>query len=80
MAAATHLCFPGDIVVGDDEGVVVIPAHLAEEVANEAHEMTEYETFVVERVRAGETIIGLYPATRQETLDEFEAWRAANRR
>ncbi len=72
--------FPGDIVVGDGEGVIVIPAHLAGEVANEAHEMTEYETFVAEQVRAGETIIGLYPATRQETLDKFEAWQAARKR
>ena len=72
--------FPGDIVVGDNEGVIVIPVHLADEVANEAHEMTEYETFVAEQVRAGETIIGLYPATRRETLEKFEAWRAARRR
>ncbi|MYG28786.1 MAG: ribonuclease activity regulator RraA, partial [Boseongicola sp. SB0677_bin_26] len=39
-----------------------------------------YETFVAEQVRAGETIIGLYPATRRETLEKFEAWRAARRR
>ncbi len=69
--------FPGDIVVGDDDCVIVVPAHLAEEVAEEATQMTAFETFVSERVRAGETIIGLYPATRQESVDAFEAWRAA---
>ena len=58
--------FPGDIVVGDDEGVIVIPAELADEVAEEATEMTAYEEFVAERVLGGETIIGLYPATKQE--------------
>ena len=60
--------FPGDIVVGDDDSVIIIPAHLAEEIAEEATQMTAYEDFVVERVRAGETIIGLYPATREENL------------
>jgi regulator of RNase E activity RraA len=67
--------FPGDIVVGDDDSVIVIPAHLADEVAAEAHEMTAYEDFVSEQVKAGETIIGLYPATREENLEKFAAWR-----
>jgi len=68
--------YPGDIVVGDDEGVVVIPAHLADEVAEEAHEMTVYEDFVTERVLAGHTIVGLYPPTDQSNLAAFAAWRA----
>ena len=72
--------FPGDIVVGDGEGVVIIPATLADEIAAEAHEMTAYEDFVTERVRAGQTIIGLYPATQQQSLDDFAAWRVANGR
>ena len=67
--------FPGDIIVGDDDSVIVIPAHLADEVAAEAEEMTAYEAFVIEQVRAGETIIGLYPATREEVLERFEIWR-----
>ena len=44
--------FPGDVLVGDREGVVVIPAHLAEEIALEALEMTEFEDFVTEQVLA----------------------------
>ena len=40
--------FPGDVIVGDGEGVVVIPAHLADEVADEAVEMTAFEDFVTE--------------------------------
>ena len=72
--------FPGDIVVGDDDCVIVIPAHLADEVADEAVEMTAYEDFVVERVKDGQTIIGLYPATRQENLDAFAEWRKTNGR
>ncbi len=53
--------FPGDIVVGDDDSVIILPAHLADELAVEATEMTAYEDHVIERVRAGESIIGLYP-------------------
>ena len=67
--------FPGDIVVGDDDSVIVIPAHLADEVAEEAKEMTAYEDFVSEQVKAGQTIIGLYPATKQENVEKFAAWR-----
>ncbi len=72
--------FPGDIVVGDAEGVVVIPAHLANEVAEEAHEMTAFEDFVEEEVAAGATITGLYPATTEAAREKFAAWRKANNR
>jgi len=67
--------FPGDILVGDDESVIVIPAHLADEVAAEATEMTAYEDFVSEQVKAGATIVGLYPPTKEESLEKFAAWR-----
>ncbi|MCT7377038.1 ribonuclease activity regulator RraA [Chelativorans salis] len=67
--------FPGDIVVGDDDSVIIIPAHLADEVAQEAFEMTAYEDFVVEQVKAGATIVGLYPATKEGNLEKFAAWR-----
>ena len=72
--------WPGDIMVGDGEGVVVIPAHLADEIADEAVEMTAFEDFVTEQVLAGRSIIGLYPATQEETHMDFAAWRKANGR
>lgn len=72
--------FPGDIVVGDDDSVIIIPAHLADEIADEAIEMTAYEDFALEQVQSGETIIGLYPATKEENLEKFAAWRKANNR
>lgn len=72
--------FPGDVIVGDADAVIVVPAEIADEVAAEAHEMTAYEDFVVEQVRAGKTITGLYPATRQQSLDAFAVWRKANGR
>lgn len=67
--------FPGDIMVGDDDSVIVIPAEIADEIADEAVEMTAYEDFVVERVKAGHTIIGLYPATEEDNLSLFAEWR-----
>lgn len=66
--------YPGDIVVGDGEGVVVIPAHLANEIAGETFEQTAYEDFVEEKVREGRSIFGLYPAN-EATKAEFAAWR-----
>ena len=72
--------WPGDIVVGDGEAVIVIPAELAEEIAAEAVEMTAYEDFVLERVQAGQSIIGLYPATQPENLEAFAAWRSRHKR
>ena len=72
--------FPGDVVVGDADGVIVVPAHLADEIAAEAAEMTAYEDFVAEEVRKGRSILGLYPATEERTLADFAAWRAAKGR
>ena len=67
--------FPGDVIVGDGDGVIVIPAGIADEIASEAVEMTAYEDFVTERVRGGQPIIGLYPATDPKNLELFAAWR-----
>ena len=55
--------FPGDVIVGDGDGCVVIPAHLADEIADEAVEMTAFVDFVAEKVLEGRPILGLYPAT-----------------
>ena len=67
--------FPGDVVVGDDEGVVVIPLHMADDISREAEEMTAFEDFVAERVAAGDAVIGLYPATSDASQSAFAAWR-----
>ena len=72
--------FPGDIVVGDDDSVIVILTGIADEIDEEAVEMTAYEDFVVERVKGGATIIGLYPATDESNLALFAEWRSANGR
>jgi regulator of RNase E activity RraA len=72
--------FPGDVVVGDAEGVIVIPAHMADEVAAEATEMTAFEDFVQEKVLEGRSILGLYPPTDEQSRTDFAAWRQANGR
>ena len=72
--------FPGDVVVGDSDGVVVIPAHLADEIAAEAVEMTAFEDFVTEMVHDGRSILGLYPATDDKTKTDFAAWRLKHKR
>ena len=72
--------FPGDVVVGDAEGVVVLPAHLADELADEGVEMTAFEDFVTDEVMNGRSILGLYPATDERTARDFAAWRAARKR
>ena len=72
--------WPGDVVVGDAEGVVVIPAHLADEVAAEAVDMTAFEDFVTEKVLEGRSILGLYPPTEERSRTNFAAWRLAKGR
>lgn len=67
--------FPGDVLVGDNDGVMVIPAHLADEIAEECTGMESFEDFVLEEVRAGAPIIGLYPPTKEENQRRYEAWR-----
>ncbi|WP_431106464.1 ribonuclease activity regulator RraA [Variovorax paradoxus] len=72
--------WPGDVVVGDAEGVIVIPADIADEVAAEATEMTVFEDFVQEKVLEGRSILGLYPPTEEQSRTEFAAWREARGR
>ncbi|PXW93351.1 regulator of RNase E activity RraA [Sphaerotilus hippei] len=72
--------FPGDIVVGDAEAVIVIPAAIADEIADEAVEMTAFEDFVQEEVLKGRAVIGLYPPTQEQSRSDFATWRAATGR
>ncbi|MFT5445062.1 MAG: regulator of RNase E activity RraA [Gammaproteobacteria bacterium] len=72
--------FPGDVIVGDGEGVVVVPLHMAEEVAEDTVNMTAFEDFVTEQVHGGQSILGLYPATDESTRIEFAAWKERNGR
>jgi regulator of RNase E activity RraA len=71
--------YPGDAIVGDGEGVVVIPEGIADRVAEEAFEQTTFEDFVTEKVVAGHSIFGIYPPN-EEARSEFASWRAAKGR
>jgi regulator of RNase E activity RraA len=67
--------FPGDVLVGDADGVIVVPQEIADEIAKEAVEMTAFEDFVTELVRGGQPTIGLYPPTDESNLEAFAVWR-----
>jgi regulator of RNase E activity RraA len=69
--------YPGDVVVGDSEGIVVIPGGLTNDIAEEAWSQSQYDTFAAEQIAAGRGVVGLYPATA-ESRNEFERWRQAN--
>ncbi len=67
--------FPGDVVVGDMDGVIIVPAGIADAIAAEAVEMTAFEDFVMEQVQGGQKTLGLYPPTDESNLERFAAWR-----
>jgi regulator of RNase E activity RraA len=71
--------YPGDIIVGDRDGVVVIPVAMADEVADDASEQEELEEFLLERVADGAALPGTYPPNAA-TRAAFEKWRDARER
>jgi regulator of RNase E activity RraA len=66
--------YPGDVIVGDDEGVAVIPRHLADEVAADAEQQEAMEAFILERIQGGAALPGTYPPNAA-TRAAYEAWR-----
>ena len=73
ITCAGTLVLPGDVVVGDAEGAMILPAALAEEVAHDAIEQEQREAWALERVVAGESIRGVYPMS-DERRAEYEHW------
>jgi regulator of RNase E activity RraA len=71
--------YPEDIIVGDIDGVVVIPRHLAEEVATQAAEQEHMEDFILQRVAAGAPLRGTYPPG-EETRKAYLVWKEKNGR
>jgi regulator of RNase E activity RraA len=67
--------FPGDIVIADPDGVVVLPAEIAEEVARDAVEQDQLEAYVRQRIEDGDSIVGVYPPN-EETKAAYQAWLA----
>lgn len=69
---------PGDIIVGDDDGVVVVPYAIAADVASAAKAQEHREAFAIERVRAGESPRGLFPLS-EERRPDYDAWSQQQR-
>ena len=66
--------YPGDIIVGDVDGVVVIPLNIAETVASDAAEQEKLEDFIMEKIGQGSPLPGTYPPSR-DTRAAFEKWK-----
>ncbi len=68
------MVLPGDVLVGDGDGVVVIPRHLVAEVAADSAAQEELEHFILEKVQGGASIRGVYPPN-DATLAEYRERR-----
>ena len=66
--------WPNDLIVGDKEGVVVVPNEIIKEISDEVKSMTIYEDYVIDKVQKGATIKGLYPLTDENEKKIFENW------
>ena len=69
--------YPGDVIVADADGVIVIPRHVAPEIAGPALEQERLESYLHTRVHAGEALWGVYPPNEQ-TLAEYAEWTRDN--
>lgn len=67
---------PGDVIVGDQDGVVVVPKALADEVARDGAEQERLERFIQIKILAGAPTPGVYPAN-DATKAEYKEWLAA---
>ena len=79
VACAGVTIQPGDIMVGDADGVLVLPPAIAAEVLASARETERQEEFIASRVAAGESIDGLFPLGEARHAD-YEAWLGQQRR
>lgn len=70
--------YPGDVIVGDRDGVTVVPAHLAVELADICEKQDDIEAYLALRIAAGEPLWGIYPPSAQAYAD-YEAWVARGR-
>ncbi|MGI9145950.1 MAG: ribonuclease activity regulator RraA [Chloroflexota bacterium] len=66
---------PGDLIVGDGEGVVAIPRAIAEAVVASAFEHDQREEFIMRKVLQGSSILGVYPPD-ENTLREYQEWKS----
>jgi regulator of RNase E activity RraA len=67
---------PGDVMVCDNDGALVIPATMAAEVADAGMEQERFERFVQQRIGEGASVVGLYPPN-ESTLEDYRLWLEA---
>jgi regulator of RNase E activity RraA len=79
IACAGVAVYPGDIIVGDGDGITVMPRHMASEIAEACEKRDALEAYLVERIASGESLYGVYPPTDTVRAD-YAAWRAAGAR
>jgi regulator of RNase E activity RraA len=77
IAVGGVLCLPGDVVVADDDGAVIVPATRAESVVAAARDHEEWEEFSRLRIDEGARLGDYYPLTR-DSRAEYDQWRALN--
>jgi regulator of RNase E activity RraA len=65
---------PGDVMVGDAEGVIVVPLTVAADVARDAYEQEQKEAFILTKIESGRSILGVYPPD-EATLREYAEWK-----
>lgn len=70
--------FPDDLIVADDDGAVVVPRKLAAEVAAMAREQERFEEWILEEVRQGASLPGLYPPNEQNRRRYEESRKSAD--
>ena len=78
VACGNVLVMPGDIVVADDNGAVVVPVALAAQVIAEGNKHHEWEAFSKERLQAGGDLRRYYPL-HDDARPEYESWLAAKK-
>lgn len=79
ISCAGVAVYPGDILVGDGDGVTVVPRALAAELADACEKRDALENYLTLRIAAGEGLYGVYPPTDQTRAD-YEAWKKAGAR
>ena len=73
VSCAGAAVFPGDVIVGDGEGALVVPAAIVREVAESALAAETEEEFALEKVSGGASTVGYFPLDAPQR-DEYEAW------
>jgi regulator of RNase E activity RraA len=79
VSCAGVAVYPGDILVGDGDGITVVPRAMAAELADLCEKRDAFEAYVALRIGAGEGLYGVYPPTPQTRAD-YAAWQAAGSR